>query len=116
MTINKNFIPANNEYCCTNGANNAECIVPGTPVVSAPVYKAPTYTAPAVSAPVYTAPTYTAPVQTLSDEAYGSDVAYTPETDYLPPSEDSLREYLPPALRRRKLRVQKRRLRYAKRQ
>lgn len=88
-------------YCCINGAENPDCIIPS---------QEPVYTAPAVS-PIYTEPTYTAGGDYEVTNEYFAPI----DQDYLPPSEDSLREYLPPALRHRR-RIQKRRLRLVKRQ
>ena len=85
-------------YCCINGAENPDCIL------SSEEPRAPIYTPPA-SIPIYSEPTYTA----------GGDYEVTNE--YFAPNDDSAlpsNEYLPPALRR--LRLQKRRLRVAKRQ
>lgn len=91
-------------YCCINGAENPDCILPSQEV-TASVYNAP------ANVPIYSEPTYTAG----GDYEVTSDYFAPIDQDYLPPSEDSLREYLPPALRRRR-RIQKRHLRLVKRQ
>jgi hypothetical protein len=58
---------------------------------------------------VYSEPTYTAGGDYEVTNEYFAPI----DQDYLPPSEDSLKEYLPPLRRRR---LQKRRVRFAKRQ
>lgn len=77
------------------------------PVYSAPVATATyTETAPADDTAAYVEPAYTAGDYEIVPE-------YVVEPEYT--QDQSLREYLPPALRRRRLRLQKRRLRFVKR-
>lgn len=93
------------EFCCINGAGNPNCEIASQEPIATP-YKTQEIV------PLYTEPTYTAG----GDYEVTNEFFAPIEEDYLPPSEDFFREYLPPILRRRLRRVQKRRLRFAKRQ
>lgn len=102
----------------TKGADGYSYDIPQTNLETANAvetyYEEPVYTAPVATA------TYAEPADTtVVDTSYTAGGDYEVVADYVAEPEytqdQSLREYLPPALRRRRLRLQKRRLRFAKR-